>query len=40
MPYNLEKFNKDGFGKNIAVLDSNLKAFKDSSEDEGEKRDN
>lgn len=33
--YNLEKFNHDGYGKNIAVLDSNLKAFSnESSENE------
>lgn len=25
--YNLEKFNNDGYGKNIALLDSNLKSF-------------
>lgn len=25
--YNLEKFNRDGYGKNIALLDSNLKSF-------------
>lgn len=25
--YNLEKFNHDGYGKNIAVLDSHLKSF-------------
>ena len=36
--YNLEKFNKDGFGKNIAVLDSDLKAFKYSGGDENKKR--
>ena len=33
--YNLEKFNNDGYGKNIAVLDSNLKSFsKESDESE------
>ncbi|MCH5323167.1 MAG: DEAD/DEAH box helicase family protein [Helicobacter sp.] len=34
--YNLEKFNTNGYGKNIAVLDSTLKAFKDK-ENESEK---
>lgn len=33
--YNLEKFNNDGYGKNIAVLDSHLKSFnKESDESE------
>lgn len=31
--YNLEKFNREGYGKNIAVLDSHLKAFKDAQND-------
>lgn len=31
--YNLERFNTDGYGKNIAVLDSDLRAFKDSGGD-------
>lgn len=34
--YNLEKFNTNGYGKNIAVLDSTLKSFKDK-ENESEK---
>lgn len=32
--YNLERFNTDGYGKNIAVLDSDLKAFKDKEQNE------
>lgn len=32
--YNLERFNLDGYGKNIAVLDSDLKAFKDKEQNE------
>ncbi|MDE5591556.1 MAG: DEAD/DEAH box helicase family protein, partial [Helicobacter sp.] len=34
--YNLEKFNLQGYGKNIAVLDSDLKSFKElqSNEDQ------
>ncbi|WP_300955606.1 DEAD/DEAH box helicase family protein [uncultured Helicobacter sp.] len=32
--YNLEKFNLQGYGKNIAVLDSDLKAFKDKEKNE------
>ncbi|RAX56646.1 hypothetical protein CCZ01_08905 [Helicobacter monodelphidis] len=34
--YNLEKFNREGYGKNIALLDSNLASFKDK-ENESEK---
>lgn len=30
--YNLEKFNREGYGKNIALLDSNLAAFKSSAD--------
>ncbi|EJL4568963.1 DEAD/DEAH box helicase family protein [Campylobacter upsaliensis] len=36
--YNLEKFNNDGYGKNIVVLDSNLKAFKDSKVDSSDEK--
>lgn len=36
--YNLEKFNTDGYGKNIVVLDSNLKAFKDSKVDSSDEK--
>lgn len=32
--YNLEKFNLEGYGKNIAVLDSDLKSFKDKEKNE------
>lgn len=32
--YNLEKFNTQGYGKNIAILDNNLKAFKNDDEKE------
>ena len=32
--YNLREFNTHGYGKNIAVLDSNLKSFKDSASEE------
>ncbi|WP_416862552.1 DEAD/DEAH box helicase family protein, partial [Helicobacter ganmani] len=32
--YNLEKFNLQGYGKNIAVLDSDLKAFRDKEKNE------
>lgn len=32
--YNLERFNNDNYGKNIAVLDSDLHAFKESGNDE------
>ncbi|TLD86571.1 DEAD/DEAH box helicase family protein [Helicobacter sp. MIT 05-5294] len=32
--YNLEKFNREGYGKNIAVLDSDLKSFKDTQNHE------
>ena len=32
--YNLERFNLEGYGKNIAVLDSDLKAFKDKEKNE------
>lgn len=32
--YNLERFNNDNYGKNIAVLDSDLRAFKESGNDE------
>lgn len=32
--YNLEKFNREGYGKNIAVLDSHLRSFKDSQNQE------
>ena len=36
--YNLERFNTDGYGKNIAVLDSDLRAFRDSEGDDKIKR--
>lgn len=32
--YNLERFNLEGYGKNIAVLDSDLKSFKDKEKNE------
>lgn len=32
--YNLEKFNLEGYGKNIAVLDSDLKAFRNKEKNE------
>ncbi|WP_416825755.1 DEAD/DEAH box helicase family protein [Helicobacter ganmani] len=32
--YNLERFNLQGYGKNIVVLDSDLKAFKDKEKNE------
>ncbi|WP_334087203.1 type III restriction endonuclease subunit R, partial [Helicobacter typhlonius] len=32
--YNLEKFNLQGYGKNIAVLDSDLKSFRDKEKNE------
>lgn len=32
--YNLEKFNLEGYGKNIAVLDSDLKSFRDKEKNE------
>lgn len=32
--YNLERFNLEGYGKNIAVLDSDLKAFRDKEKNE------
>ena len=32
--YNLERFNLEGYGKNIAVLDSDLKSFKDKEKSE------
>ena len=32
--YNLEKFNLEGYGKNIVVLDSNLRVFKDKEQQE------
>lgn len=31
--YNLERFNNDGYGKNIAVLDSDWRAFKDKGDE-------
>ncbi|WP_300718580.1 DEAD/DEAH box helicase family protein [Helicobacter sp. UBA3407] len=32
--YNLERFNLQGYGKNIAVLDSDLKSFRDKEKNE------
>ncbi|WP_334093131.1 DEAD/DEAH box helicase family protein, partial [Helicobacter typhlonius] len=32
--YNLERFNLEGYGKNIAVLDSDLKAFRNKEKNE------
>lgn len=32
--YNLERFNLEGYGKNIAVLESDLKAFRDKEKNE------
>ena len=32
--YNLERFNLEGYGKNFAVLDSDLKSFKDKEKSE------
>lgn len=32
--YNLERFNLEGYGKNIAVLDSDLKSFRDKEKNE------
>lgn len=32
--YNLERFNLEGYGKNIAVLDSDLKVFRDKEKNE------
>ena len=32
--YNLERFNLEGYGKNILVLDSDLKAFRDKEKNE------
>lgn len=31
--YNLERFNNDGYGKNIAVLDSDLRSFRDKGDE-------
>lgn len=36
--YNLERFNTNGYGKNIVVLDSDLKAFRDSKVDSSDEK--